>query len=455
MEQFPSFTPRSTSKSRPATTDAKKVGQGTAPKISAPAKTTDTPVSIPPKRSTTASRPTVTNSRYTSSALRLQQQNLEQPENPKEMPQRYLPQERRQTPPSSDSENFETSAEKFTRRTTSPTLNSTAGAQNSEVESNSPRLRIHRPRKIFRKILIFFLILILLACFWLFYLVHTGNKNLSYSDALSGRADTPGTTYLIVGSDERTANEDSTEGQRSDSIMLLHKNGNQSALISLPRDSFVEIPGQGGHKINAAFSLGGAPLLVQTVENLTGLTIDHYIQIGMNGLVELTDAVGGVNLCYDQDVNDEKSHLNWTAGCHDVDGETALAFARMRYSDPLGDIGRAQRQRQVVSAILKKAASKETILSPSRQYALTKSGAQVLGVDNDTSITDVAWAGWYIKQALGSSGVMGTPPISDLNYYPGGIGSTVRLDPERIDQFWIDLRDGNLSADKYETLVQK
>lgn len=95
-------------------------------------------------------------------------------------------------------------------------------------------------------------------------------------------------------------------------------------------------------------------VMVETVEELTNTKIDHYTQIGMSGVENLVNSVGGVNLCLDYDVNDPKSELVWKAGCHDVDGRTALAFARMRYSDPLGDFGRAARQRQVISKLMSK-----------------------------------------------------------------------------------------------------
>jgi len=85
------------------------------------------------------------------------------------------------------------------------------------------------------------------------------------------------------------------------------------------------------------------------------------VQFG--GLVKVVDALGGVELCYDQDVSDPYSQLNWTAGCHTADGTTALAFSRMRYADAQGDFGRAARQRQVINAIVKKGASKDTLLN--------------------------------------------------------------------------------------------
>ena len=139
------------------------------------------------------------------------------------------------------------------------------------------------------------------------------------------------------------------------------------ALISLPRDTFAEIPGKGASKLNAAYSWGGAPLLVQTVEHADRADVDHYIEIGFGGVERIVDAVGGVELCLDYDVNDARSELVWTAGCRPADGHTALAFSRMRYSDPQGDIGRAERQRQVIGAVSQKAADKSLLFSPGRR----------------------------------------------------------------------------------------
>ncbi len=223
---------------------------------------------------------------------------------------------------------------------------------------------------------------------WPVFLVQYGNSKMEHVEALSGRADTPGTTYLIVGSDKRQeeAVNDGTEGERADTIMLLQvPESGTPALVSLPRDSYVEIPDYGYSKINSSYSLGGPELLVQTVENLSGMTVDHYLEVSMFGVQDLVEAVGGVNLCLDYDVQDELSGLTWQAGCHDVDGATALAFSRMRYADPMGDIGRTMRQRQVVGKVIDKAASPATLINPMRQYSLVGKAASNLTTDNDTS----------------------------------------------------------------------
>lgn len=282
---------------------------------------------------------------------------------------------------------------------------------------------------------------------WPVGLLMWADGKLQHVDALSGASGSSGTTYLLAGSDARGdgISEDGTTGARTDTIMVLHKPGSGPAsLISLPRDTYVEIPGYGGSKLNAAYSYGGAPLLVQTVEGLTGLTVDHYVEIGFGGVQGVVDALGGVELCLDYDVNDYRSELVWTAGCHVADGHTALAFSRMRYSDPTGDIGRAERQRQVISAVSAEAADSSLLYRPADQVALIDAGIGALVVDQRTGIVDLGFLALAFKSATGPKGVTGTPPISNPDYRPGDAGSTVQLDPETVGQFWVDVRDGNL-----------
>ncbi|WP_235535337.1 LCP family protein [Oerskovia sp. Root918] len=292
-----------------------------------------------------------------------------------------------------------------------------------------------------------FALVLLLA--WPIGLLVWANGKIQHVEALSGAAGTPGETYLLAGSDARGEgiSEDGTEGARTDTIMLLHKPGSGPAsLISLPRDTYAEIPGKGASKLNAAYSWGGAPLLVQAVEQLTGLTVDHYIEIGFGGVEGIVDAVGGVELCLDYDVNDARSELVWTAGCHPADGHTALAFSRMRYSDPQGDIGRAERQRQVIGAVSQKAADKSLLFKPGTQVSLIDAGLASLVVDEKTGIVDLGKMALAFREANGPEGITGTPPISNPDYRPGGAGSTVQLDPELSPAFWTDVRDGKLPS---------
>ncbi|WP_230198296.1 LCP family protein [Flaviflexus massiliensis] len=310
-----------------------------------------------------------------------------------------------------------------------------------------------RPRKRFRKrriIVPLLLLLIMALVAWPLYLYSYGSSKLSHVSALSGAEDTPGRTILFAGTDKRSEEgiNDGVEGQRSDSIMLVHipETGNPS-LISLPRDTYVEIPGYGAGKLNSAYSRGGPELLVETVEGLSGLTVDHYVEVGMDGIANLVGAVGGVELCLDYDVSDSFSGLEWQAGCHVADGTTALAFSRMRYADPLGDIGRTARQRQVIAQVINEVMTPSVLLNPFKQRDVVGSTAEVLTVDQDTNLLDLVRVAMPLRGIMGPDGIIGTPPIADMNYYPGGVGSTVLLDPNTVDEFFAKVRDGSITQD--------
>ncbi|WP_277209668.1 LCP family protein [Isoptericola croceus] len=290
------------------------------------------------------------------------------------------------------------------------------------------------------------LVLVLLLA-WPIGLIIWADGQIQRTDALSGADGTPGTTYLLAGSDARGSGgvDDDTSGARTDTIMVLHKpRSGPTALISIPRDTYAEIPGEGMNKVNAAYAWGGAPLLVKTVEGLSGLTIDHYAEVGFGSLEGMVDAVGGIELCLDYDVDDPKSELVWESGCHESDGATALAFSRMRYSDPKGDIGRAERQQQVIGGIADTAVKPSVLLNPIDQVQLIGAGTDALLVDDDTGLIDLGRLALAFKGATGPGGVTGTPPIANPGYNPGGgVGSTVLL-ADDADQFWVDIREGNL-----------
>lgn len=288
------------------------------------------------------------------------------------------------------------------------------------------------------------MLVLLLA--WPVGLAVWADGRLRHVAALSDAAATPGTTYLLAGSDERPADDgDGTEGARADTIMLLHvPTSGPTALISIPRDSYVEIPGHNASKINAAYAWGGPSLLVATVEQLTGMTVDHFVEVGFGGVQGIVDALGGVTLCSELDVTDPMTGLVWTPGCHAVDGKTALDFARMRYVDPQGDVGRALRQREVISQVTSAAATPATLFSPGRQVGLVEAGTDALVVDDGTGIIDLGQLALAFRRATSPEGVTGTPPLRSLDYRPGGVGSTVQLDPEQTPGFFRAVQDGTL-----------
>lgn len=291
------------------------------------------------------------------------------------------------------------------------------------------------------------LLVIILA--WGGFLMWDANTNMGRVSALSGAADTPGTTYLLAGSDSRAdgaVKDGFDESERADSIMLVNVAPNgQTVALSIPRDTYAEIPGVGWDKINASYAYGGPQLLVETVEKLTGLTVDHFVQIGMGAVPDMVDAVGGVELCYDNDANDQYSGLTWTAGCHTVDGTTALQFSRMRYQDPEGDIGRTKRQRQVISKVISSAASPSTLINPAKTLRVERAGSKSFTVDEDSSVITVASLVWALRSAS-SNQMMGVPPIESLNFTTNAGASAVLLRDTTADDFFAKLRAGTLTT---------
>ncbi len=236
-------------------------------------------------------------------------------------------------------------------------------------------------------------------------------------------ADQPGTTYLLVGSDSRAGLTRKQEldlgtgkgsGRRTDTIMLLHTGSGPNLLMSIPRDSQVPVPGHGTTKINAAFAYGGPKLLIQTLENVTGIRIDDYVEIGFAGFVDVVDAVGGIQICPKTAMKDKLANLDVKKGCQDVNGKTALGYARSRHVSTLGDIDRARHQREVVSAVGHKAASPWSILNPVRYFRLAMAGSDSLRVGKHTGMLATLKFAWAMTRVDGKSGLTCGVPIADL-----------------------------------------
>jgi LCP family protein required for cell wall assembly len=221
-----------------------------------------------------------------------------------------------------------------------------------------------------------------------------------------------GTTYLLVGSDAR----EGLAGQRTDTIMLLHTGSGPNLLMSIPRDSLVEIPGHGRTKINAAFAYGGPELLIRTIEQDTGIRVDHYVEIGFTGFKDVVDAVGGITICPKVDMNDPLAHLDIKKGCQHADGKTALGYARSRHFDPqYGDISRAQHQREVVSAVGKKALSPWTILNPFRYWHLNFAGAESVQISDGTGVVRMGMFASAMTHVSGDDGLTCVVPLANLS----------------------------------------
>ena len=301
------------------------------------------------------------------------------------------------------------------------------------------------------------LLVALVVLGWLAFMVltplHAWNSVTKVDTAPEGvrPPQSKGYNYLLVGSDSReglTAAQrkelttGSAAGRRTDSIILVHvpAGGGKPAMISLPRDSYVPIPGNGSNKINAAFAFGGPNLLVETVEQVTDLRIDGYVEIGFAGFASVVDSVGGVDICVKFDMDDKKAGINLKKGCQVLDGKNALGYVRARYSDPRGDIGRAERQRQFLAAIMKKALTPSTVLVPTRYWSFTHASAQGLIVGEDTSMRDASRVLLAMRAVSNDQGLSLVVPLQSLNYQTAA-GSAVKWDTERAKALFTTLRE--------------
>ena len=278
---------------------------------------------------------------------------------------------------------------------------------------------------------------------WLVGLMLYAGASLENTAQLSAHpiADTPGQVWLMVGSDSRAGltkkqrkalHTGGDEGsQRTDTIMLLHQQaGHDPTLVSIPRDSWVTIPahtatdgtqvGVQQAKINAAYAYGGSALLAETIEYNTGLHVDHFMEIGMGGVVDMTDAVGGVEVCFDKPITDKNSGLDVEAGCQTLDGKTALAWVRMRYADPTGDLGRMQRQQQWVSLMTHQMLTPMTLLNPARQWQIVNAALDAVTVDEGTGALSVGRLGLGLRQIVGGSGEITSVPVDDADHWEAG-----------------------------------
>ena len=245
-----------------------------------------------------------------------------------------------------------------------------------------------------------------------------------------------GTTYLLVGSDSR---EDLTErerellhtgdaaGGRADTIMLLHDGAGPTLLLSIPRASLVHVPGHGTATISSAYAYGGPELLVEAVEQATGLRVDNYIEIGIGGVVNMVDTVGGITICPTARMDDKRAGLHVEPGCQHADGRRALAYARSRHAQRLDDLDRATHQREVVSATGSEVFSPATFGDPSRYWDVVNAGAESITVGENVGPMDFAQFLLAMRHVAGGSGLTCGMPVT------GYAVSAVYWDEERAD----------------------
>ena len=298
-----------------------------------------------------------------------------------------------------------------------------------------------RPRRILA-ILAGLIALIVVAAVAVYFSV---NSKLTKVDVLTPVSFTSaGTNWLITGSDSRaglTKKEENQlalghdiSGNRSDTILLLHvpANGTRPTLVSLPRDSYVPIPGHGYNKLNAAYAFGGPKLLVQTVQNVTGLPVSHYMGIGFGGLVSVVDDIGGVRVCLPGPMKDPKAGLNLKAGCQVLNGDQALGFVRTR-NFAQSDLQREQDQRILIKGILSKMTSPGTLANPFAVVPAANGAASAITIDQGTGLTQLISVAFALRNPVTT-----TVPIANLNLSTAA-GSAVQWNHAEATQFFHDL----------------
>ena len=313
--------------------------------------------------------------------------------------------------------------------------------------------------------------LILVASGWVWYLRGTAEANLTRTDALpaAGNTDAPGTdggatNILLVGSDSRAGasaadlkNKLRTQDpgtMNTDTMMVVHipSGGGRATVVSFPRDSYVQIPGYGEHKLNSAYALGynapasgasvtrrqaaGAQLLVQSISKLAGIRIDHYMQVDLLGFYNLTEVVGAVqvNLC--RAVSDPDSGINLPAGVQKISGADALAFVRQRKGLPGGDLDRIVRQQTFIGGVVRNLLSAGVLLNPLKQRDLVQAAARSLTVDADLNLLDLAQR---LQSVAAGDVAFQTVPIANPDGNINGSSVVLLRDPAVIAAFFARL----------------
>jgi LCP family protein required for cell wall assembly len=269
------------------------------------------------------------------------------------------------------------------------------------------------------------------------------NSKVTRIDALASPVGAPvsaGQNWLITGSNgnltpqlEHQFHTGQELDQLSDTIMLLHvpANGQRPTLVSIPRDSYVTIPGHGLNKINAAFAFGGAKLMVQTVQSVTGLHVNHYLGVGYQGLSNVVNALGGVTVCLPGPFFDWHVALHLRRGCHTLNGSQSIGFLRSR-AFGVGDLQRVQDQRLFLQALVHKLASPGTLLNPFTAIPAASDSAGALTADKGTSLYQLMQAGLSMRAAQ-------TTTVPFGGFQTTSVGSVVLWDQATAKQLFSDL----------------
>ena len=301
-------------------------------------------------------------------------------------------------------------------------------------ETQSPPAKAPKRRSRVRRTLAVILALVVLVVVggiaaYLLFLNHTVSSNVRTESLLptpgvSGAAPAPtkkpvakqAQNILFIGSDARAG----LAGARSDVIVLMHIAGVRKTvtLVHFPRDLYVSVPGHGKDKINAAFAYGRSPLLVQTIQNLVGVPIDHVAMVDFEGFKNMTDAVGGVNVYVEESSSD--GGYTFTKGYQQLGGEEALTFVRERHDLSEGDISRGRRQQAFIKALMLKSLSKSVLTNPVRLAQFVDAGTANLTVDDAFTVGKMRSEALSLRNLRGRDIAFVTAPFTGFGTSPAG-----------------------------------
>jgi LCP family protein required for cell wall assembly len=296
---------------------------------------------------------------------------------------------------------------------------------------------------VFRWVALAIVVAVVASGGYVWYTYNNFVSGVKQIDAISGASKTNSDqNILLVGDDHRPANatpqmlaelgtQDDGGGTLTDTMMVLHvpANGSKATLISFPRDSWVDIPGFGMNKLNTAFELGtqngggdtgGSRLLITTIQNLSGLTIDHFVRVSMLGFYGIAKALGPIQVCLNNAVDDPYSTLKLPKGVSTLNAQQALAFVRQRHGLPNGDLDREVRQQYFLSVEMRKMLEAGTLLNPVKLQNVL--GAVSASLETDKSLNLLTLASQMHGITAGNLTaatipILGTPTIVSHGSY--------------------------------------
>ncbi|MDX2395810.1 LCP family protein [Streptomyces sp. NPDC090054] len=271
-----------------------------------------------------------------------------------------------------------------------------------------------------------------------------------------------GLNFLLVGTDGRDGitKEEKREYRLggapcrcTDTIMLVHLSADKerASVISLPRDSYAEVPAHHdlvtgkphkAHpvKLNAAYAEGGPNLTVRTVENMTRVKIDHYLEVDFTSFMKTVDAMGGVEICTAKPMRDTYTGLDLLPGTHRLTGGQALQYVRSRHIDGASDLGRMQRQQRFVAALIKQATGSGVLLNPVKFKEVSSTLLGSVRADKDFGSEQMLALGQAMRDFTPSSSEFASVPVGDASYAVKGIGSTVKWDAAQAAKLFESVR---------------